>query len=381
MAVNILPASCAPCPYYLPDSVCHRINIPDARPNRRRVSSNFRCAVFALASLQLHGSGSADAFRYKRRVVSKIAGEATEQLDERALLRNLVATMLLYHYEMSMPRSSSGGTWVTFFCAVKHIINTCPAMDRLIRREYAVLLDWIYYHQALSEFTIRHWKAPYDGCGFAAVVRSAGVVDGAGPGSKVVDDSIGCPTEVLELIVHTCRHAIVAPRPEMAYTAAELERATVLEQRISMTLGDFGPIPAPTATPRNRRTMVADLHRLACLLYVGRGVHRVSGREFSHTRLVREGILLLGELQSCQSAWPLFVVGCEAADDEQRAAILEVCERSRGDPRRRSGHVDATQRLVVAVWNQRDLDEKGEVDYMAVLDAVIRGEAVMPLFA
>jgi hypothetical protein len=33
------------------------------------------------------------------------------------------------------------------------------------------------------------------------------------------------------------------------------------------------------------------------------------------------------------------------------------------------------------VWNQRDLDEEGQVEYVAILDAVIRGLAFMPLFA
>lgn len=327
-------------------------------------------AVFALASLQLHGSGSANAFRYKRRVVAKIASEATDCLDERALLRNLVATMLLYHYEGGALESSRQGIWVTFFCAVKRIINTSPAMDKLIRREYSVFLDWIFYHEAMAEFTVRHWKVPYEGCGFAPMARSAWDVDGIG---RPVEEGIGCSTDVLELLVHACRQAIVAPCPEMAYTAAELQHATVLEQRISTAMGDFGPIPAPTTAPRNRRTMVSDLYRVACLIYVNRAMHRVSGTEFGHRRLVREGMLLLGELETCQSAWPLFVIGCEAVSDEQRLAILHVCERSRRDPRQRSSHIDSTQCLVEAVWNQRDLDEEGQIEYMTILDTVIGG--------
>jgi hypothetical protein len=334
-------------------------------------------AVFALASLQVHGSSSTNAFRYKRRVLAEIASEATDWLDERALLRNLVATMLLYHYEVSTLESSRRGTWVTFFCAVKRIINTSPAMKQLVRREYSVFLDWIYYHEALSEFTVRHWKVPYEGCGFAPIARSAEALDGIG---RQIDEGIGCPTEVLELLVHACRQAIVPPWPEMEYTAAELERARVLEQRISTAVGDFGPIPTPTTTTRNRRTMVSDLHRVACLIYVNRAVHRVSGTEFRHRRLIREGILLLGELETCQTAWPLFVIGCEAFDDEQRLAILHVCERSLRDSRQRSSHIDSTQRLVEAVWNQRDLNE-GQVEYITILDAVIGGLAFMPLFA
>jgi len=53
--------------------------------------------VFALASLQLHGS--LKSFRYKHLVISSLK-ESIDWLDEKTLLRNLMATMLLYHYEV-----------------------------------------------------------------------------------------------------------------------------------------------------------------------------------------------------------------------------------------------------------------------------------------
>lgn len=53
--------------------------------------------VFALASLQLHGSSK--SFRYKHRVVSLVK-EPINWLDEKTLLQNLMAVMLLYHYEV-----------------------------------------------------------------------------------------------------------------------------------------------------------------------------------------------------------------------------------------------------------------------------------------
>jgi hypothetical protein len=55
--------------------------------------------VFALASLQLHGSSK--SFRYKHLVVSSVK-ESINWLDEKTLLQNLMATMLLYHYEVSI---------------------------------------------------------------------------------------------------------------------------------------------------------------------------------------------------------------------------------------------------------------------------------------
>jgi hypothetical protein len=54
--------------------------------------------VFALASLQLHGS--LKSFHYKHLVMSSFE-KSTNWLDEKTLLQNLMATMLLYHYEVA----------------------------------------------------------------------------------------------------------------------------------------------------------------------------------------------------------------------------------------------------------------------------------------
>lgn len=53
--------------------------------------------VLALASQQLHGSSK--SFRYKHLVLLSVKG-SINWLDEKTLLQNLMATMLLYHYEV-----------------------------------------------------------------------------------------------------------------------------------------------------------------------------------------------------------------------------------------------------------------------------------------
>ena len=182
-------------------------------------------------------------------------------------------------------------------------------------------------------------------------------------------------------MVHTCRRAIVTKSPELNYTNAEMERTKVLEQNISKAVGDYGPIHVQSETPIDRNTMVTDLHRLASLIYVNRAVHCVSGTDFRHRRLVREGILLLIKMVTCQNAWPLFIIACEAVDDDHRLAILDVFEQSRQDQRQRSSHIHFTQHLVEAVWNQHDLNVENQVDYLTIFDAVIGGVPFMPPFA
>ncbi|PVH98335.1 hypothetical protein DM02DRAFT_596200 [Periconia macrospinosa] len=333
--------------------------------------------VLALASLQVHGSSQSS--RYKNRVVSSVI-ESMDWLDEQTLLQNLVGTMLLYHYELSH-ESGYKGKWVTYICAVKNIINTFPTFHKLLQREYAVFLDWIYYHEALAEFTIRHWKVPYEGCGYAPEARSLLTIQGSHTQGYASLNSIGCPTDVLQLVVHTCRQAIVTKKPDANDVRFVIENSLELERNIDREVGDYGPIHMQSETAIDRNTHICSIHRLACLIYINRAVHHVSETEFRHKRLVREGILLLDELVTCQNAWPLFIIGCEAVTEEQRLVIMDVFERSRQDKRRRSSHIHLIQYMVEAVWKQQDLDEENKIDYLTIIDAVVGGIPYVPPFA
>jgi hypothetical protein len=196
-----------------------------------------------------------------------------------------------------------------------------------------------------------------------------------------VGDKIGCPTDVLQLVVHTCLRAIVGRPLEKNYANAGMEQTLMLEQKISRVVGDYGPIHTESNALVDRNSMVSDLHRIASLLYVDRAVHGVSETEFRHRRLVREGIMLLTAMGTCQSSWPLFIIACEAIDDHQRLAILKVFEQSRQDRRRRSNHIHVIQHMVEAMWNQHDLNEEGQVDYLAILNGVVRAVPFIPPFA
>lgn len=278
---------------------------------------------------------------------------------------------------------------------MKKVINTCPAIHKLVRQEYSVFLDWIYYHEVVAEFTVRHWKVPYEGCGWAPTARSLSAIEKSG--FKVDEDllhiirhwltlrqieyNIDCPIEVLQLVAHTCRRAIVTKPSETEDTNAATEHNNILEHNISRAVGDYGPIHAGTTTPIDRNTMISDLHRIACLIYVNRAVHHVSGTEFRHRRLVRERILLLTKMKTCQNAWPLFIIACEAVVDDQHLAIMDIFDQTRQDRRRRSSHIHFIQHTVEAVWNQHDLNAENQVDYLTIFDAVVAGVPFIPPFA
>ena len=154
-----------------------------------------------------------------------------------------------------------------------------------------------------------------------------------------------------------------------------------LEEKVFSAADSYGQIYVPGRAPKDRKTMVSDLHRLASLIYTNHAVHRVSNSDIRHRRLVRAGILLLSTMGTCQNGWPLFVIGCEAQTDVERTTVLEVFGQTRKDRKQRSNHVHFIQHLVEAVWNQKDLDVENEISYTSILDAVISGVPFMPLFA
>ena len=198
---------------------------------------------------------------------------------------------------------------------------------------------------------------------------------------RQTEDTIGCPIVVLQLVVHTCRWALLSDSLEIDHQHAIMERTKVLEANIDTAVRACGPIHLQAATLLDHNIMVSDLHRLASLIYVNRAVHCVSDADFRQSQLVQAGISLLTKLRTCQNAWPLFIIACEAVDDDQRLAILEVFEQTRQDHRRRSSHIHVIQHMVEAMWKQHDLNVENGVDYLTILDAVVGAVPFIPPFA
>lgn len=131
--------------------------------------------------------------------------------------------------------------------------------------------------------------------------------------------------------------------------------------------------------------MIAELHCLAALIYLNRVVPaQTTASQSRHlTALIHLALSLLTHLRICENPWPLFIIACEAVDDSSRLSVLEVFARTQREQRRRSNHIAWIQRMVEAVWNQKDLDAEAEQDisYITKMDAVISAATFMPAFS
>lgn len=154
-----------------------------------------------------------------------------------------------------------------------------------------------------------------------------------------------------------------------------------LRQNLYGTIGEYGTFHGDFESSLSRQDMINSLYRYAALIYLNRTVSYVSTSSFSHRRLVREGILLLQNLGFCEGIWPLFVIACEANEDEQRLKILNILSNTSQELGQRSESIILVQHMIEAIWNQNDLAIESDVNYGRILNAVISKAPALPLFA
>ena len=98
---------------------------------------------------------------------------------------------------------------------------------------------------------------------------------------------------------------------------------------------------------------IAELYRLAALIYSERACRRNIRSSVKVAHLVQDAFRILEGLQLCTAAWPLFIVGCEAETDSQRYLTLQLLDRSANY--RKSDNILWINKLVKGIWKQDDL--------------------------
>lgn len=48
-------------------------------------------------------------------------------------------------------------SWTFYLCGAKRVIAASAETVQLYKDESAILMDWIYYHEVISVFSLRHW--------------------------------------------------------------------------------------------------------------------------------------------------------------------------------------------------------------------------------
>ena len=117
---------------------------------------------------------------------------------------------------------------------------------------------------------------------------------------------------------------------------------------------------------------IGEAFELATLIYLNRTSRPLLDDQPLRTQQrIDKAFAVLSQLNSCERQFPVFVLGCEARTDNQRAIVLDLISRTEGNVASRSfNHVKL---LLEALWAQDDLVDghHGDISYWNKLSSTM----------
>ena len=124
--------------------------------------------------------------------------------------------------------------------------------------------------------------------------------------------------------------------------------------------------------------LIMQLYQLAMLLYLNRSTEGLIDQPIRTQQHIDKAFVLFPQLSSCKQQFPIFVIGCEARTDEQRAVVLDVISRTEKLSSSRS--FNYCKRILQAVWAQDDLAYGNNISYRDKLTSVMSHCKIVPTF-
>ncbi|KAF2677700.1 hypothetical protein K458DRAFT_319268 [Lentithecium fluviatile CBS 122367] len=336
-------------------------------------------SMLGLTSLYRYGWNS-QAMEFKISSLRALA-KASETFDESVEgAHHVAAGMLLCSFEVHMA-SCSASEWTWYVNGIKEVLySDIPHRKCTLDVDKNMLMNWVYYHDVMKQFSIRHWKTGPKG----EIVESMSqpqILDESSSRKLVSREELICcdaplPSmpwvpAILKLMSELC-DAVPTKPPLQTMSAKDLDaytnRIKILDWRIRNV-----PIPSPA----EKSSASVYLYQLAMLIYLNRVTENILKQASKLQEYIDNAFTILAELETCKPHFPMYVTGWEARTDEQRATFLEMLERTRKDPSSRSlFHVE---NLVQAGWTQDDLAEE-ELNYWDKVTTLVSVCSTMPSF-
>jgi hypothetical protein len=189
----------------------------------------------------------------------------------------------------------------------------------------------------------------------------------------------GCSQELMDAISQLVKN--VKTPDDKLYATGEYKSALAGLKSWLKNLSQTFEAHGVDFTPERRQTieLIAELYRLAALVYlerVGRGASRYS---LEVEMLLEDSFVILEKLDRCERPFPLFIVACEAQTDAQRQVVLDILNKTKTV--RPCGNLYSTKVLVEAAWIQDDLHEEHELSALAKYNAIMSTYRRLPSFA
>ncbi|KAH8693985.1 fungal-specific transcription factor domain-containing protein [Talaromyces proteolyticus] len=331
-----------------------------------------RAVLFALLAVaSQHRDGlQCRAVQFKISAISALAKSAENgTLSTTEAAQHVTAGMLLCSFEIHAS-SETGGQWLWYVRGVKDIIEKSHLDTQINKSFVAELLDWVYYHNVIAQFSILHWRyGPVESM-FAKQLDLKGWEWILGPNRLQRTNRVRPSHRILQFLsdIFNVLFQAFEQRDTMEKFVGRLNilegrASTVVE--ISERYGKFSTQETTDATD------MVKLYQTAAMLYLARVSESISGELRNMKPLLDNAFALLCRMRTCELQFPLLVLGCEARTDEQRNMILDLVWRTEKTTYVRS--LDCLRRALRALWIQEDLasDQDCVPKYMDRLSAII----------
>ncbi|KAF2430598.1 hypothetical protein EJ08DRAFT_239139 [Tothia fuscella] len=334
-------------------------------------------ALYALIAIHIYGP--TEAKRYKLRAITALSQSFNNPLSTKEGLQQIAARLLLSICEM-LDSSESPQLWKFHAGMAKQIgIKICSS-NQSYGGDVSVVLNWLFYHEALARFSGRHWNS----IGFFSVeahcMRDSLITRAvllSSDASKIINMA-GCSAEVLSIIPRISDN--VRSRADTNHSQIEtVEALNMLERRLTHLKQYVDQDDGSDRSSQHRHALnIAELYRLASLVYLQRAGKGYPTNKPGVLSLVNAGFEIIATLQTCPRVFPLIILGCEARSDEDRMIILELLRKTENS--RRIGNFSRARRFIEASWAQDDL-HTGELDYVQKFDTIMSRSEDMPSFS
>lgn len=182
----------------------------------------------------------------------------------------------------------------------------------------------------------------------------------------------------MNLIAAICDLLIPASESSSLPIESSAQRSLILKLRLEKLQQTVEDGDSQGISEQEKIRQIAELYRLAGLVYLLCGPMRMATSSDEVTKKVDQGFAILEHLDTCERPFPLFIFACQARCDQRRRTVLELISRTQA--LHFSGSIDGVRDLVEAMWAQDDLHPEENIHFVAKATIVISSFPFMPVF-
>ncbi|KAH7138209.1 fungal-specific transcription factor domain-containing protein [Dendryphion nanum] len=327
-----------------------------------------------LAFSQLHRDGcQVQTYKYVKSALRNLTSTANANMTKHQAAQHMCAGMILCSAHIL--RDWDGPFhWIWYICSSKEIAKTVGMKWLDSESDALVILRWVYYHDVLSRFSLRHWRFRA-----GAIERYYATFKRRPTFCEPIDfpRMDASAFDVLHYLLQF--FTSVANSSDSRYHSEEYrEKMKALKEAV-MNIPTTKIVHQDDSTEATVATdTLLEIYRLATLIYLERQSNNFSGLSEEIATWIEQALPLLAQLNGYDQPFPLFVIGCEARTDEQRDVILELISRTEAISRSRN--LQYVTHVIQAIWVQDDLAD-GTLDYSNKLDSIFGAVNILPSFA